>query len=693
MAYNRNILYVPTAAASLARADIYLPLAPASLPVLPIALDVETYCVARFSNGEIAVIDSKNGRLVRLTAAGAIVWNVDCREAAETPCSVVVDKNDDVWVGFYGGGKNAKFRGTDGVLLGRVEMPVPADAILQASNANYILAYDDIAGMAALIDIASITVYKYFTIQSKSPDHEPCPINQVGMFDTKYYIPARRKATATLNPGKYEILQFTDDTLLSVLPLTWPKALTGTIADVAGKAYAMDEFSSVFEFTAAMALRAVYALESQGRLCALALDNLAGVLYAVSDDLMGGARIHAIDPSTGVPTYLGYAPGGFFEGGDLSGYIRGTVIAEPDVPLLPPVVDTGKIAAPIFPTETVVTGKPGAVQNAVSVSCAVGTATIEQDGSFAIHGAPVAPGPITLTFTGPGGSTPVVVTAIPFAATATGARFVGTTFGLDGGYLKIYLEAAGLPLTTGTHFLRIKDNGSGLYWNGLNFVVSNGLFLEWTHDEVGVWLHHFVLPAGDYTVFFEEGTVFGNEELLVSPEKTQTAEILSKVNQLGAPGAPFLAPANLLATPGTIGEYMATSFGRIQFLLNVLGYKARLVFPRAVEGIAAVVSRVFIKTGDTPLIAFTILDSVTGQPKDITGHTLHFRARTQPGGILVFDRILTHVDSRNGQADVRLTTADTDTSGSFVAEVEETSPDGVVLSTVTFNFTVSPDLT
>ena len=696
MAFNRDVLYIPTRDASLGRFNLIAPAVPLPLANLDFALAIEIVSVARFSNGDLALLDRK-GRLLRVQASGSIQWDVESRETTEEPRTVIVDYNDNVWVG-YKGGKVAKFFGLTGALSVRL-LGTENASVLQASDASFLVAYDDSCLRVILIDIASVTVADDFNIGVLCPIYEPTPIKQLGMSESKYWIPVKRKASAQVNPGKYEVLPINEDVIGTPLPLVWSVALTGTMADEPGNVFVMDEFSRVMRFLANSTIFAIYSLESDGRLCQMALDGLGTTLYVISDDLFGEARLHTLNPLVGVATQQPYAPGGPFESSDMTGYQRGTVIADPDIALLAPVITSALIEIFHFADPaigTVVTGKPGAAAHATGVVCPFGAATIEADGSFAINGPSGAPGPYTLTFSGPGGSTPVIIASMNFPTLVEDAEFVGTKFGLDGGYIRILLkDGAGALVTAGLHQIRIREELSGLWWNGSALVPSDGLWLTLTHVDDGLWLYRFLPPGpGDYTIFFHEGALvpafYANHSVIVTAEKQEIAEILSRVKMLESA---LLTPASIYGDPTTVGGYILDRLNRLIFLGNVLAHKARLVFPKAFEGIAADVSRTFFKTNDTPLVSFTILDSITGEPRDLTGHTVRWRARTQPGGILIFDKLLELIDAKNGQAQVRLVPPDTSTSGSFVSEVEDVAPDAVTLSTETFNVTINPDLT
>lgn len=690
MAFNRNILYVPTKTDRVVRFDITTPSSPVALADLVLGLDVEVGSLALFSNGDVVLLDTKNGRLIKIDPTGSVLWNVLAPASTEIPRGVMVDKAEDVWVGFNGG-KVAVFFGSTGTLDTRIDDT--NNAVLQGSTFASVLAYDDVVGRIVLIDIGSRTISQDFQISELVQGCEPTPLKQIGMFGPKYFIPVKR-----LSDNKYLILEFSDGALLQILSFDWPKRLTGTLTDASGNILAMDEFGRIIRFLSTTALDAIYSLESKGRMQGLAFDHTGGTIFGVTDALFADkARAHSLDPTTGVATFLEYNTGAF-EGGDMTGYQFGNVMSSPAIALAPPVVTLSLIESVIFTSETVITGSVGAAINATQVQSVEGNAPVEADGSFALRFAGGTPGSFTLTFVGPGGNTVQIVTLVSFTGTAATAKFIGTKFSLNGGWIRMFLtQSGGDPLTTGTHRIRIKqDSGpnAGKYWNKTNLVASNGLWIKLAHEEQGVWMFEFIPPeVGDYTVYFEEcgvGTLHENHAIIVTDEEQTLDEVLTEVKKLENP---FQLPSTLLTDPNQVGGFIADQFRRIRFFLNVLGFKANLVFPRTAEGIAVNVSTLFLKTGDTPRIAITVIDSVTGKPKDITGNVLKFRARTQPGGTLIFERTLTHVDSENGQTDVVLTASDTSTSGRFVAEVEETDPTGVVLTTATFNLDINPDLT
>lgn len=690
--FNRNRLFVPVQSDKIRRYDLADPDAPAALSDISLGLDVKIVSSALFSNGDLCLLDGKNGRLIRRTQAGVTVWDIDSRAAAEVPFQVTVDSLDQAWVGMKGG-LLSRFD-QDGNLLNRVDDT--DNPVVQASVSSSIAAYNDVSGHFVMVDQVSGTVGADFNLAEITNEHDPSTVVQLGMVGEKVYLPARRKLSAVVNPGLYEILEITTDgVLLSILSFTWPRALRGTVCQENGRVWAMDEFSTVLQFLSDLSLAAIYSLESRGRLWAMALSTDAAVLYAVSDEIFGTSRLHVIDPSSGVPTFQEYS-GTEIHGGDLTGYQRATVIAEPDVDGLAPTIDASKITGLILPgspATTLITGKPGAAIDAASVTCSVGTAQVEADGSFAIAGASMAPGNVNLTFTGPGGNTIQAVAVAAHAETATAAAFHGTKFGTDGGYLQVSIADGSGPVTTGTHYIRVRDLATGKYWDGASFVVSNGLFLALTHQAYGLWSALFDPGVeGNYAAFFRENGTYAFDAVQVTKEKQESAETLSKVKQMQAPGAALLAPASLFNDESTIGGHLVGRLARQQFLLSILSFKAKIVFPKAVEGIAAVVSRTNLKKNDTPLILFTMVDAVTGEPMDTTDHTVRLRAAVQPGAPAVIDRELEAVDEAHGQYQLRLTSGDTGTAGSFLAEVKDISPTGVVLTTQSFNLVVAQGL-
>lgn len=689
--FNRNKLFIPVQSDRIRRYDLAAPAAPAALADQVVGLDIEVISMAMFSNGDLCLLD-QGGHLVRRTQAGVTVWDVDARASTEVPYQVAVDSLDQIWVGMTEG-EVARFDSAGG-LLNRIDDS--NNPVVQAADSDQIATYNPESGRFVMIDKVSGTVAADFTLADLSDLHEPCAVVQLGMIGDKVYVPARRKLSAVENPGLYEILEVTTEgNLLSVLSFTWPRTLTGTLCDATGKVWAMDEFGAVIGFLSDLSLAAIYVLESEGRLWAMALSTDAAVLYVVSDGIFGVARLHTVNPAIGVPTHQDFV-GTEIHGGDLTGYQLATVIAEPDVAGLAPTIDAALITGLVLPGgggSTLITGKPGAALAATSVTCSVGTAPVNPDGSFAIAGASMAPGNVTLTFTGPGGTTPQVVAVAAHAETATSAAFFGTKFGTDGGYLQVKIADGSGPVTTGTHYVRIRDLASGKYWNGSAFVASNGLFLPLAHQAYGLWSYLFVPGVeGNYAAFFSENNVYAFDAVQVTKEKQESTDTLSKVNEMQAPGAALLAPASLFPNEATVGGRILGRLDRLGFLTSILAFKAKIVFPKAIEGIGAVVSRTQIKKLDTPLILVTIVDKVTGDPADTTGHTIRLKAALQPGSPTIFDRELEAIDAAHGQYQVRLTAIDTGAAGSFLAELKDISPSGVVLTSQTFDLVITQGL-
>lgn len=689
MAFNRNILYVPTRSDVIRRFDLQQdPLAPVALSDITLGLDVEIVSLALFSNGDLILSDVKNGRLIRIDPTGSVTYNIDSRASTEAPNQVLVDKDDNVWVAFTGAGEVTVFAGGTGTVIQRVA-DTEEQRVMQAADNAHIVTYDPDLGHVVLIDIGSQTIAFDFTLDDVSPDHQATEVRQIGMVGDKYFLPVQRK-----DDGRYEIIKVSEDDLIEVMPLSWPKAIRGTLTDEPGNMYAMAEFSQVFKFQVNSSVEAIYDLEAEGRLNAMALTDSGTVLHVASDNLLGSARVHTLDLSTGVATFINHESLEI-NAGDLVGVQKALVIDEPDTALEPPVTTPALFDATTFTgVKTVLTGKPGSVLNATDVTTPLGVATVNADGSWAISGAPLGAGPVALTFNGPGGATPDTVTNVIFSTTVASGVFVGTTFSLTGGFVKILLlDGSGVPVSTGTHVIRIKENNSAEYFNGTSLVPSNGLFLPLTHDEEGIWLYKFTPSVvGDYTVFFNEGTVFLNNEIVISDVEQTLDEVLTTLKQIEDPAEALLVATNIFDDSTEVGGFIVDRLAKIHRLLHIFTAKTKFVFPKIVEAVSTIMSQTFVKTGDTPLINFTIQNDA-GEPQDLTGHTVKLTTRTQPGGDLIFSRTLDIDDAEAGKASVRLTAQDTSTSGSFQAEVEDVSPDGVVLSTQTFNFVVNPDLT
>ena len=107
-----------------------------------------------------------------------------------------------------------------------------------------------------------------------------------------------------------------------------------------------------------------------------------------------------------------------------------------------------------------------------------------------------------------------------------------------------------------------------------------------------------------------------------------------------------------------------------------------------VDGITTSVSSKTTTQGDTPLVSGTIFVAGTQVPRDIKGATVKFRIEGEPSVGVVFDRTCNIVDDVGGGWDVRLTVADTATSGTFTGEVEVTFPNGEILTSPPFTYSI-----
>jgi len=70
MAFNRNILYVPGGDDIIRRFDLAAPAAPVALSDLVLGLDVKIIALGVYSNGDLALLDSKLGKLIQFLEAG-----------------------------------------------------------------------------------------------------------------------------------------------------------------------------------------------------------------------------------------------------------------------------------------------------------------------------------------------------------------------------------------------------------------------------------------------------------------------------------------------------------------------------------------------------------------------------------------------------------------------------------------------
>src|SRR5579872_6614680 len=194
--FNRDRLFVPAAAAKVRQFDLATPAVPAPLADLDTALDVEVVSVAVFSNGDLVLADQKNGRLIRITRSGSVVWNVDCRATTKVPVQVAVDALDQVWVAMRGGNL-ARFN-SSGTLLNRLD-DTEVHAV-QCSAATFMAGYNGDIGQVVLVDVASGTLVQSFNLADVSSEHEGSPVTQLGMLDENVFVCARRKESDSDSP-------------------------------------------------------------------------------------------------------------------------------------------------------------------------------------------------------------------------------------------------------------------------------------------------------------------------------------------------------------------------------------------------------------------------------------------------------------------------------------------------------------
>ena len=89
-----------------------------------------------------------------------------------------------------------------------------------------------------------------------------------------------------------------------------------------------------------------------------------------------------------------------------------------------------------------------------------------------------------------------------------------------------------------------------------------------------------------------------------------------------------------------------------------------------------------IYKGSTPTFTFTVYDS--GAAYDLTSATVKFRAKTSTSASSYqFDRSCT-LSSDEGVCTVKLTTTDTDTAGTYTAELHITTSGGDVIIPIQF---------
>ncbi len=73
--------------------------------------------------------------------------------------------------------------------------------------------------------------------------------------------------------------------------------------------------------------------------------------------------------------------------------------------------------------------------------------------------------------------------------------------------------------------------------------------------------------------------------------------------------------------------------------------------------------------GDDILLEFTLRDTRTGEPFNLSGYTLYFAAADKNGNLII-NKQMSIVDPTSGKASTTLTKQETAKSGRYIAEIE-----------------------
>ncbi len=491
-------------------------------------------------------------------------------------------------------------------------------------------------------------------------------------------------------------------------------------ADVVGNVYAATLHGSVFRLREVPTPETVDAMYDPPAPCGVINIVTFGdfeELILVDDGTFAqqGGKTRIVNPTNGnvlsstSSTNIGTVTG------DPLGYhhIRLTRINIPPAPIVP-TFDVNKMDVFVKPDGTITaTGRPGAVADADLVTfeldagpTLIGTTAPNADGSFSITSAPAAANPAgeptTLKFTKGAQEVSTGITSVPRALPVgftvsfrvPGLIFAGTT-----ARLKAEIRDAGNAIVTpGAGIIpifRLKEDATGKYFNGTNFVADDGDYLQGQYDAATeLWFVDVAIPevvTTSLTLLIKDSPGF-TAAILIGPKIASKQDIADcVVDAIGDQVSTVLsAPAAAFTDPDTIGGFLFHKVNDIQksnrkLLVGIQGAKNV-----AVESILVDVSRQSTPKGSTPTIDIVIYDADRRFPLDITGGKVTFKAKVNlASGLLAIDRLGEIINGECGQAQVKLTEDDTDEAGRFNAQVVVEIPGTGTLLSAPFFFDIT----
>jgi hypothetical protein len=675
-----------------------------------------------------------NGFLTKLNPSQVVQWSIDATVQPTLgqfvfPNNIALDKNKNVWVAYNSDFDVKQYDGTNGAPLATLTN-VPADALTVTSTGDFLIAYDSTAATAWKVRIGSLATEATYDLTDNDPNlstpaHKQYQITS--SVNNHAFVTAYSGGTAKI----FEIDYYDDQVACYDLGITNPPSTSFCdnngriwVSDITGNIARWDEIAKEVDrifFTVDPGVR--------GYATALTIDPTTGFLHLQDDGSFAdeGRRYQLVRQVDGTIASSTDTEDVAPLTGDIFGFHFENIVLSDVTPTPPvPVVNTALITATVTPAgRVVVTGLPGAITDGDVVEILQGLSlvaspTLNADGSFSYRssagfGNPAGgenldiKGKNTLYATE---STQTVVTTVrdlgaPQITFITGSELVKD----EDTFIKFGLrDNLGNPITgsttpaSGDFVLRIKDDQTGLFWNGSSYVADDGEYLTFSYDGFGDQnsVEVAVDTLGQVSIYMDEpefGFFSALDGFVISDRggnalQSQIDQIQSDVTSLvNDPSIVWLTSLSNLTDIDTVGGFLLQRLDRMIAIMQLLQARVSPVREVTAEGITVDIDPICVRKGDTPLITIRVLDPVTRQGVDINGAEVRFVAGPFPSGApIVIDKVasVSSVEMGNtGTATLQLESSDTATADDYAAEVVVTFPGGKKLTSKIFVFQIA----
>lgn len=663
-----------------------------------------------------------DGILEKRDPDNALLWSQQTRQEPTVGTFVyanriALDADNDLWLTFSDA-LNVEVRSGATGLHDSEVLATPADVIVPNAGGTRLFALSTSRGVLYEINQVDAQLIRSFDLTAYISNYvKGVYCAQITSSHTgKIYFPALVGEVAAVK--KAALVRFDpagDGAFFCyVIPEPYDTPILAVSADVTGLIYASTLHGALWRFTeSAEAFYATYApAGAAGVVTIVTFTNNDEPVLVDDGSFTGTQKTRIVDPANGdLLSSVDGAEAGALTGDPL-GYhhIKLTRINLPPIPVIP-AINAAKLAVYVKADGTITfTGAPGAVTDTLSVECRltagptlVGTATPNTDGSFSVTSAPGVANPageaVSITAVNGSESTPVNTTSEPRDLPA-GYDIPQQTFGLVWTGVSFRLKAkvldGGSPVAPAPGvfpIFRVKRDSDGKWFNGSIFVADNGDYLVPAYDTDGeFWYADVTLPsdeAGTGSFIIKDSPPYFQPIVFTPP--VADAETLEAIHAaVTSQGNAFGAIVGQFTDPNTVGGWLFERINSIQKDVRRVAYGLQGARNVVIESILADVSSQATPKGSTPTLRVTVFDADRRFPVDITGAKVWLKAKLNlTSGVLAIDRAGSVVDGQTGQADIKLTAADTATVQQLTAQIVLDIPGTGVLLSQAFTFEIT----